>query len=100
MGNAPQGMGKMRLPHDHAGATFPLTLRVDSGETIKVDMQVPSGAAPGQVLEFFVRCSVSEVVDDGEEEPPEPPAPAATAAAGGAKTQDAESPKGQYPPPK
>ena len=26
--NAPQGNGKMRLPRNHAGSTFPLTLRL------------------------------------------------------------------------
>lgn len=36
----------------------------DSGETIRIDMQVPSGASPGQVLEFFIRCTTSDGLED------------------------------------
>ena len=50
-------------------------------------MEVPSGASPGQSLEFTIRCAVT----DADFDPPTPaPAPVSTGAnTGGAKTADA-----------
>ena len=39
----------------------------DSGETIRIDMQVPSGASPGQILEFFIRCTTSDGLEEQQQ---------------------------------
>lgn len=55
----------------------------DSGDAIRVDMEVPSGAAPGQSLEFTIRCAIT----DADFQPPPPAASAGTKTAG-AKIED------------
>ena len=59
----------------------------DSGETIRIDMQVPSGASPGQVLEFFIRCTTSDGLEEQQQQSQAASAttaPPTAAAAGGA----------------
>ena len=82
----------------------------DSGETIRIDMQVPAGASPGQVLEFFIRCTTSDGLEEQQQSqavaadadaktatPSVAVAAAGAAAAGATATADAkiaESPTG------